>query len=86
MMDGISLYQELDFLHDLIIKQDFQTYDEVLAKINISFTHTTLILGLLRTAFLHKENIPNWNKFLVEAKNELIIRNLDAHKLLRGLL
>lgn len=85
-LNRAELFQCLDFLMDLTLEKNFLKYNEILCQINVSLISTTLIIGLLRVPFLYKNEIIEWEKFLLKAKDELVKRNLDENILLKGLL
>lgn len=79
----LKIYQ---MLNQILYSKNFNTYNEILNKINIEKLDVTIIIALLRLSFLFKEKIIEWNIFLKKSIVELNKRNFDSQKLLIGLI
>jgi len=73
-------------ISDLIIEEDFKSYNKILNNIKINEIHETLVLSLLRVSYLKRKKISSWNNFLDEVKIDFHDRGHDINKLLIGLI
>lgn len=80
----LELFKMYDFLDDLIITSKLGSYNMILEQSIIIKLSTGLIIGLLRTSFVYRSKLKNWESFLLKSRHELINRKLDVEKLLIG--
>lgn len=73
-------------INNLMIDNDFESYDKLLNKINIKELNETLIIALLRLSFVWKNELNSWNGFLGQSIIELENRGHNSKKLLVGLI
>lgn len=81
-----DLFPYYSKINNLIIDKKFNSYDEMLRKVEIEELNETLIIALLRLSFIWKEEISSWNQFLGKSIIELENRGHESKKLLIGLI
>ena len=72
-------------LIDLLKTDNFQTLNSVFESVDIQKTSQDVLVSLLRTNFVARSLITNWNDFLNKTKEVLNQRGVNAPKVLKGL-
>jgi len=77
-----------DAIEDISIilnDSDFVTMDALLESIDIERISIEMMLALLRTSFMAREQIGNWQSFLDLSMSEVSRRGRDPKRVFRGL-
>ena len=72
-------------INHLIAHKKFEELDEFICSINARNLSDVLLVGILRLTTSVKENLPSWNKLLVDCSSELDAREFTTEKVLYGL-
>ena len=73
-------------INHLIAHKKFSELDEFISNIVVRNLSDVLLVGLLRLTTSIKENLPSWNKLLVDCSSELDAREFATEKVLCGLI
>ena len=74
-----------DIQQDLIWGRKFEKYNKILAAIDVKKSSALIFVGILRTAFMYKEELPLFDEKLEEMRLELNSRGEDGDETFRGL-
>lgn len=81
-----DLFPYYSKINSLMIEKKFDSYNEILTKIETKELNETLIIALLRLSFVWKDEIHSWKQFLEQSSIVLEDRGHDSKKLLIGLI
>jgi hypothetical protein len=80
-----DLAKIIALIRGILSAHEYLLFDALLTSIDIKQLSTVTIVALLRSSFPYRRFIGEWRSILGKSHTELISRNLDASKLLRGL-
>jgi len=82
MVELVRLCQEIS---DLYYAEKFDELNQMLVDVTCNPSNITGMCAQLRYASAAKEKLKDWKKIVNTAKDQLIIRDYDPNRILRGL-
>lgn len=73
----VDLFNFYSLIDDILYQQNFDFFDKLILVVNVSKISPEVMIGMLRTSFIYRKKLKNWEIFKIQCLEELTFRNID---------
>lgn len=76
-LNRVDLFNFYSLIDDILYQQNFDFFDKLILVVNVSKISPAVMIGMLRTSFIYRKKLKNWEIFKIQCLEELTFRNVD---------
>lgn len=76
-LNRVDLFNFYSLIDDILYQQNFDFFDKLILVVNVSKISPEVMIGMLRTSFIYRKKLKNWEIFKIQCLEELTFRNID---------